>query len=109
MYTLNCHGTNILIQNGPSAGQINARMSINIIPRFEKDNLKLEWTPLAVEPEKIQQAQTRFSDVDAAEKERQYLEEQKAKLNEKAKTPIIKSSEDKKKRNYFMRSLERVA
>jgi diadenosine tetraphosphate (Ap4A) HIT family hydrolase len=107
--TLKCHGTNILIQNGTSAGQINARISVNVIPRFDKDNLLLEWTPTAVEPEKLQIAQTKFADVEEADKSKKYLEEQKVKAEEKSKTPIIKSNEDKKKRNYFLRSLEKVA
>ncbi|MFP4112125.1 MAG: HIT family protein [Candidatus Woesearchaeota archaeon] len=37
-------GTNILIQNGPSAGQdVAAHVSINIIPRQDNDNLDLQW------------------------------------------------------------------
>lgn len=106
---LHCHGTNIMIQNGVGAGQTNPRFSINIIPRFEKDHLKLDWTPTPVEPEKINAAQNRFQELDSAEKEKKYLAEQKAKAEETKKTVLIKSDEDKRKRNYFVRSLERVA
>ncbi|MGV8162547.1 MAG: HIT family protein [Candidatus Nanoarchaeia archaeon] len=107
--SMKCHGTNILIQNGPSAGQINSRFCINIIPRYDKDNLNLEWTALTASPEKIQQAQNNFADADSEEKEKKFLAEQKTKFEEKKKTKVIKSDEDKKKRNYFIRSLERVA
>jgi diadenosine tetraphosphate (Ap4A) HIT family hydrolase len=106
---LNCHGTNILIQNGVGAGQINPRFSINVIPRFENDKLKLEWTPTPTEPEKINSVQTRFNEIDNAEKEKKYLEAQKLKAEETKKTLLIKSSDEKRKRNYFVRSLEKVA
>jgi histidine triad (HIT) family protein len=106
---LRCHGTNILIQNGVGAGQINARFSINIIPRFENDKIKLEWKPTATEPEKINASQSRFQEIDSIEKEKKYLEDKKAKVEEEKKSPVIKSSDEKKKRNYYVRSLERVA
>lgn len=43
--TLDCKGTNILINNGLSAGQIDAHFQVNIIPRKENDGLNLEWQP----------------------------------------------------------------
>lgn len=107
--SMKCHGTNILIQNGPSSGQINSRFCINIIPRYDKDDLKLDWNPTSIPPEKLQLAQTKFADVDEEEKEKKYIEEQKVKAEEKKKTKVIKSDEDKKKRNYYIRSLEKVA
>ncbi|MFA6072512.1 MAG: HIT family protein [Candidatus Woesearchaeota archaeon] len=106
---LKCHGTNILIQNGVAAGQINSRFSLNIIPRFENDKLKLDWTPTPAAPEKIQESQNRFHETDNVEKEKKFIEEQKAKVETERKSIVIKSSDDKKKRNYFMRSLEKVA
>jgi len=42
---LGAHGTNILVQNGPTAGQTQNHTMINVIPRFENDNAKLDWTP----------------------------------------------------------------
>ncbi|MGV8169160.1 MAG: HIT family protein [Candidatus Nanoarchaeia archaeon] len=107
--SLKCHGTNILIQNGLAAGQINSRFCLNIIPRYDKDSLKLDWTPSHVEPERLQQAQNKFQDVDSEEKEKKYIAEQKAKSEEKKKTEVISSGDDKRKRNYFVRSLERTA
>ena len=106
---MRCQGTNILIENGVGAGQINPRFSINIIPRFENDRIKLEWTPTQTEPEKIHAAHGKFIEADSAEKEKKYLEEQKAKAEEAKKSILIKSSDEKRKRNYFVRSLERVA
>lgn len=39
------HGTNLLVQNGPPAGQKNNHAMIHIIPRMENDGLDLSWTP----------------------------------------------------------------
>jgi len=40
---LKCQGTNFIIRNGTSAGQVEPQFSISLIPRFEKDGLSLEW------------------------------------------------------------------
>lgn len=106
---MKCQGTNMLIQNGTGAGQINSRFSINIIPRFENDNLKLEWTPTPTDAEKIQSAFMRFEVLDANEREKKNVEQKKAALSEPKPSPVIRSSEEKKKRNYYIRSLEKVA
>jgi len=42
---LNCHGTNIIINNGIPAGQDRDHFAINIIPRNNNDNLDFSWTP----------------------------------------------------------------
>lgn len=42
---LGAHGTNVLIQNGPAAGQKQNHAMIHIVPRFEKDGLQLGWKP----------------------------------------------------------------
>ena len=41
--SLGCQGTNILINNGLGAGQNVPHFALNIIPRFENDNLNLQW------------------------------------------------------------------
>ncbi len=40
---LGCQGTNILINNGDGANQMFSHFTIQVIPRFENDNLKLDW------------------------------------------------------------------
>ena len=40
---LGCQGTNIIINNGDGANQEFSHFIIQVIPRFENDNLKLEW------------------------------------------------------------------
>ena len=43
--TLRVHGTNIIIENGVSAGQRIAHFAINVIPRSENDGLGFNWMP----------------------------------------------------------------
>ncbi|MBT4446732.1 HIT family protein [archaeon] len=47
--TLKCHGTNVLIENGISAGQDQPVLSIHIIPRFTDDGLPLDWEAKQIE------------------------------------------------------------
>ncbi len=42
---LGAHGTNVLVQNGPAAGQKQNHALINVVPRFDKDGLLLAWEP----------------------------------------------------------------
>lgn len=41
--TLGAHGTNILINNGPNAGQTHSHFMINVIPRYENDEINFDW------------------------------------------------------------------
>ena len=52
--SLNIHGTNILINNGPEAGQSFAHFIINIIPRTENDGINMEWIPQKVDNQKLE-------------------------------------------------------
>lgn len=40
-----CQGTNVIVQNGLSAGQKIAHFALEVIPRREGDSLKLQWDP----------------------------------------------------------------
>jgi histidine triad (HIT) family protein len=106
--TLHCQGTNILVQNGVAAGQINPRFSVSVIPRYEEDGLGLEWTPKQAEAEKLDEALVKFSDLDSEDGAARALEGQKKKAEEKKEANIIR--DDKKKgKSYLLRSLDRVA
>ena len=39
------HGTNMLVQNGPPAGQKHNHALINVLPRMENDGFDLSWNP----------------------------------------------------------------
>lgn len=101
--TMHCHGTNILIQNGISAGQTNSQFSINILPRFDKDGLNFEWTPKQASEANLSAFQKRMTDVEKEEKVDKYIADKKSKLQEK-KDEEIKPDED----NYLIKSLTRT-
>lgn len=60
--TLKIQGTNIIVQNGIASGQKYAHFLINIIPRKENDNLKLEWTPKQVSEEDMSTVELKLKD-----------------------------------------------
>jgi len=60
--TLKIQGTNMIIQNGIAAGQKHAHFIINIIPRKENDNLKLEWKPKQLSEEEMSTAELKLKD-----------------------------------------------
>lgn len=41
--TLGAHGTNILVNNGPTANQTQPHFMINVIPRYENDGINFDW------------------------------------------------------------------
>ncbi|MFH0876569.1 MAG: HIT family protein [archaeon] len=43
--SLHSYGTNIIVNNGTSAGQENAHFLIHVIPRKENDRISFEWIP----------------------------------------------------------------
>jgi len=51
--SLNIQGTNILMNNGVTAGQKHSHFSISIIPRTENDNINLEWQPKQLDEEEM--------------------------------------------------------
>ncbi len=60
--TLKIQGTNIIVQNGIAAGQKYAHFIINIIPRKENDNLKLEWKPKQISEEEMSTVELKLKD-----------------------------------------------
>ncbi len=42
--SLKCHGTNVLIENGISAGQDVPYFSVVVLPRYQGDGLDFEWS-----------------------------------------------------------------
>lgn len=47
--SLGAQGTNVLVQNGPTAGQRHNHAMVHVIPRFENDNLEIGWNPKAAD------------------------------------------------------------
>ncbi len=99
--TMDCTGTNILIQNGSPAGQFNKLFSINVIPRFEDDGIKLEWTPKQADEESLVRSLASFQGYDSSLKEKAYVEEQKRKAESKQEEEEVSES-------YLSRSIDRI-
>jgi histidine triad (HIT) family protein len=51
--TLKTQGTNIFVANGIPAGQTVAHFMVNVIPRFEKDGINLQWEPKQLDEEEM--------------------------------------------------------
>lgn len=106
--SLNCHGTNLLISNGVAAGQTMAHFSLNLIPRKEKDGLKLQWEPKKASEEELQ---TAFLMINEKSKEMHpdlfgREEKQEEFVEEKKRPKEIKL--DKQKENYLLKSLKKL-
>jgi len=60
--TLQVQGTNIFVSNGVSAGQKVAHFMINVVPRKENDNIKLEWQPKQLSEEEMSTVELKIKD-----------------------------------------------
>jgi len=49
--SLEVHGTNLLVQNGPAADQKAPHFLMHVIPRFEEDGLNFGWQPKKISEE----------------------------------------------------------
>jgi histidine triad (HIT) family protein len=59
---LGCHGTNFIIQNGAAAGQMQPHVILNLIPRWENDNLDLMWHPKQLSEEEMSTVELRLKE-----------------------------------------------
>lgn len=55
-------GTNLLVNNGISAGQEFAHFTVNVIPRKENDGLNFRWAPGQVTQEEFQSIMEKVKD-----------------------------------------------
>jgi len=87
-------GTNILIQNGSSAGQVTPHFMIHVLGREDKDNVQLSWNPIQLSEEVLLKQQ------DLIKRALQ------TPVGEKMSTPRDLSKE---KENYILKQLDRIA
>lgn len=59
---LQSHGTNIIIQNGVSAGQIDPHLTVHVIPRKEGDGLNFQWQPRQMKEEDLATAELQLKE-----------------------------------------------
>jgi len=98
--TLGAHGTNIIVNNGTAAGQELPHVVINVLPRKENDNIKVEWPPKQAADAALKTTQSMiksFSDSIFAGKDS--LPDVKIKKEVKI---------DKDEENYLTKGLQRI-
>ena len=101
---MKCQGTNIFIQNGISAGQVEDNFSIQIIPRYENDGLKLEWEPKQASEEELKKTISKFQDAESKEKEAKLMEQKKIEIEKPIQEKIIIDEGE----NYMVKNLDRL-
>ena len=59
---LGAQGTNIVVQNGPTAGQKHNHTMVHVLPRFENDKVPIGWTPKPASEEELSDLEGRIKD-----------------------------------------------
>ncbi|MEM3374422.1 MAG: HIT family protein [Candidatus Woesearchaeota archaeon] len=97
--TLGSFGTNILINNGLSAGQDLPHLILNVLPRKENDNINLEWNAKKASENELKTIQSilkTYSDYIYSGQEK------------KTEVKIKEESNNEKKEDYSIKSLRRM-
>ncbi|MBN2567505.1 HIT family protein [Candidatus Woesearchaeota archaeon] len=101
--TLGAHGTNLLLMNGPAAGQKAPHAMLNLIPRFNGDGLDFSWKTKKLSEEEM-------STVELQIKEHQPV----IGLAEEKKGPVAQPQEPDQvgegegEENYLIRQIRRI-
>lgn len=94
---LGSQGTNILVQNGLSAGQKVPHFAVEVIPRREEDNLNLRWDPQQVPEEEMDRTHQMLTEVVMGED---------VVIPKEEKTTVVNKIGGKD--NYLLKSLKRI-
>ena len=96
--SLGAQGTNLLVQNGPTAGQRHNHTMLHVIPRFENDNLPVGWAPKTASEEELSSLESKIKD-----------ETKNVGLFEREKPkPVEVSKPEEVQEDYRMKSLRRI-
>ena len=123
--TLGAQGTNLLVQNGVSAGQSNPNFCVNVIPRFENDGLVFDWPKNQADESTLSSVVSTYKNLDAKIAEQALIEKKKKMLaassqiqtnlssnssnqNPDGSANSSSSKVDKKEVNYQVKSLNRL-
>lgn len=93
---LEAQGTNIIVQNGISAGQKVPHFAIEVIPRREGDGLKLQW----------EGKQMMEDELEMVIKQLQSVAKEVPKVEEKKTEAVVKKKEGEE--NYLIKSQRRI-
>mgnify|MGYP001567118407 CR=1 FL=1 len=105
--SLGCQGTNIIIQNGTSAGQKVPHFALEVIPRRENDGLNLQWETKQISEDEMETTHLMIKQesdklVDIGKKKKK--EEIKEITKETKSEPITKKEGQD---NYLLKSLRK--
>jgi histidine triad (HIT) family protein len=99
---LGSQGTNVVVQNGLSAGQKVPHFAMEVIPRIENDGLNLQWEPKQLEEHIMESVVTDLKEgLESFGKEKPKKKEESSKEKEDSKN---KKTED----NYLIKSINRL-
>src|SRR3989344_3506909 len=106
---LKVHGTNILVQNGVSAGQTVPHFSMHIIPRRTDDGLKLDWEMKQASNESLDSMQRIITEGMSYEEPKEPTWQSPAEIvaNTKDDQPE-EQSKDSTKTSNWVKNLERI-
>ena len=99
-------GTNIMIQNGLSAGQTVPHFAIEVVPRREEDSLNFQWQPKQLSEPELESLLSQLSEVKVNLKEKAEAKDKKEIKVKDENTEIIVEKEGKK--NYLLKSIRRT-
>lgn len=105
---LKAQGTNIFIANGVPAGQTIAHFMINIIPRGERDNINLQWSPKQLTEEEMSTVELKLKEntENVGIEKTVRIDRQKTSQERSAKAQATNINDNEE--NYFMKQLRRI-
>ena len=98
--SLHAQGTNIIIQNGHTAGQEHNHLIIHLIPRFANDGMSFNWQPKQLTEEQMSTIELKYKQFT---KTIGIIHQDKPKEPEKKPEPITGEE------NYWVKQLRKIA
>jgi len=100
---LGAGGTNIIVNNGLEAGQTHPHFILNIVPRFENDNINFNWEPKKSTEEESLEMLAKLSD--AINSLEGNIENPEPQVEQ---NPEEKKDDGTQPEDYLMKSLDRI-
>jgi len=101
---INCTGTNIIVDNGVTAGQTVAHFCINIVPRRENDGINLQWQPKQLSDDEMSTIELQLKE--EAKNIGEFEKEKGEPIEMDEKPEKIKEGEEEE--NYQIKQLRRI-
>jgi len=101
---LGAQGTNVIVNNGLTAGQKQSHFMINVLPRRENDGLDFSWSSKKLGEEEMVTVEGRIKDHTIAER----VIDTVPKAPEKILPDTEKLDDKEEEENYLMKQLRRI-